>query len=256
MDALELNGLEKKYPSGVHAVKGIDLRVPQGEVFGLIGPNGAGKSTTIRMIATLLKPTAGSIRIHELDVVDDEIKVRELISYLPEDAGAYENLSGREYLEFMGNFYPGDTSKMVAIGEDLASLDERLDSRIKEYSKGMKRRLLIARTLMVAPKLAILDEPTSGLDVMHGHYVRKKIKEVIRRENTTAIVSSHNLLEVEFLCTRVGLINEGRILEVGTPQELKDAHDAQNLEEVFLQVVERAGSGKGTYHEGREGDAK
>jgi ABC-2 type transport system ATP-binding protein len=218
-------------------VDGIDLAIGIGEMFGLIGPNGAGKSTTLRILATLLVPTSGSVTIMGRDVVKDQMDVRKIISYLPEDAGAYENLTGREYLYFMAGFYEGDRKEMVEHGVRIADLKERIDSRIKEYSKGMKRRVLIARTLMITPKLAIMDEPTAGLDVMHGHYVRQEAKRVIREQGTTAIISSHNLLEVEFLCDRVALINKGKIIESGAPSELKARHGAQNLEDVFLKVV-------------------
>ena len=137
----------------------------------------------------------------------------------------------------MAGFYEGDRKVMVEQGVRIADLKERIDSRIKEYSKGMKRRILIARTLMVAPKVAIMDEPTAGLDVLHGYYVRQEMKRVIKEQRMTAIISSHNLLEVEFLCDRVALINKGRIIEMGTPAELKKRHGSENLEDVFLKVV-------------------
>jgi ABC-2 type transport system ATP-binding protein len=238
--AIEVKGLVKIYSGGVRALEGIDLSVPKGEIFGLIGPNGAGKSTTIRILSTLLRPSEGSVSILGHDIVGDEMAVRGLISYLPEDAGAYENLSGREYLQFMAGFYDGDRAAMVERGMRIADLGGRIDSRVKEYSKGMKRRLQIGRTLMTSPRVAILDEPTAGLDVMHGHYVRHEVKRAIREDSSTAIISSHNLLEVEFLCDRVGLIDKGRILDIGTPAELKARHGAPNLEEVFLEVVGRA----------------
>jgi ABC-2 type transport system ATP-binding protein len=237
IEAVRISKLVKVYSSGLRAVDGIDLSVPEGELFGLIGPNGAGKSTTLRMLATLLVPSEGSISIMGHDVVKEQMDVRRMISYLPEDAGAYENLSGREYLDFMAGFYEGDRKVMVEQGVRIADLKERIDSRIKEYSKGMKRRILIARTLMVAPKVAIMDEPTAGLDVLHGYYVRQEMKRVIKEQRMTAIISSHNLLEVEFLCDRVALINKGRIIEMGTPAELKKRHGSENLEDVFLKVV-------------------
>lgn len=238
--AIRISSLEKVYPNGLRAVDGISLDVQKGEIFGLIGPNGAGKSTTIRVLTTLLKPTAGSVTVLGYDVVKDTMQVRKVISYLPEDAGAYEQLSGREYLQFMADFYEADSRQSVELGMKIADLKERIDSRVKEYSKGMKRRLLIARTLMIRPRVAIMDEPTSGLDVMHGYYVRREIKNAIREHGTTALVSSHNLLEVEFLCDRVALINKGKILDMGTPTELKDRYHGANLEDVFLEAVKNA----------------
>jgi ABC-2 type transport system ATP-binding protein len=174
------------------------------------------------------------------DVVREPHVVRKEISYLPEEAGAYENLSGREYLAFMAAFFDGEPEAMVTSGIEIASLGERIDSKIKEYSKGMKRRLLIGRTMMTSPRLAIMDEVTSGLDVMHAQHVRRKIREAVQQNQSTALVSSHNLLEVEFLCDRVALIDHGRILEAGTPADLKARHGASNLEQVFVEAVQHA----------------
>ncbi len=238
--AVEISNLVKVYSTGLKALDGVDLNVSNGEIFGLIGPNGAGKTTALRIIGTLLKPTSGVVTIMGHDVVKDQMDVRHLISYLPEDAGAYENLSGHEYLAFMAGFYDADQKETIDVGVRIADLGERIDSRIKEYSKGMKRRLLIARALMTSPKLAIMDEPTAGLDVMHALYVRERVKGLIKERGTSAILSSHNLLEVEFMCDRVALIDHGRIHEIGTPSELKVKYGAKNLEEVFMEVVKRA----------------
>lgn len=237
---VKIENLVKVYGKKIRAVDGISLEISENEIFGIIGPNGAGKTTTIRILATLLLPTAGKVSVYGMDVIKEQKKIRKIISYLPEDAGAYENLTGREYLEFIAGFFEGSKGEMVERGMKIADLGDRMDSKIKEYSKGMKRRLQIARTLMVQPKLAILDEPTSGLDVLHAHYVRKEIRKVLRETGATAIISSHNLLEVEFLCTRVALISQGKILAQGTPDELKKKYNAENLEDVFLRVVRNA----------------
>ncbi len=235
---MDIRGLVKQYSSEMRALDGIDLRVEDGEVFGLIGPNGAGKSTTIRIVATLLSPTAGTVLVNGMDVTKEQMAVRKIISYLPEEAGAYENLSGEEYLRFMARFYGGDTREVLKRGIRIADLGERIRSKTKEYSKGMKRRLLIARTLMMESKLYIMDEPTGGLDVLHAHHIRNMIKDRIRSTNTAALISSHNLLEVEYLCNRVAIIDHGRIACTGTPAELKGRFGAANLDEVFLKVVE------------------
>jgi ABC-2 type transport system ATP-binding protein len=237
MKSLEISGLVKQYSSQVRALDGIDLEVAEGEVFGLIGPNGAGKSTTIRIVATLLTPTAGTVSVCGLDVTKEQQQVRRIISYLPEEAGAYENLSGEEYLSFMARFYSPDYKELVQRGARIADLGDRIKSKTKEYSKGMKRRLLIGRTLMMNSKLYIMDEPTGGLDVLHAHHIRNMIKDRVKRTGTAALVSSHNLLEVEFLCDRVAIIHQGRIASVGTPAELKERFSAGNLEDVFLEIV-------------------
>jgi ABC-2 type transport system ATP-binding protein len=215
--------------------------VEKGEVFGLIGPNGAGKSTTIRIVATLLSPSAGTVFVYGHDVTKEQAEIRKIISYLPEEAGAYENLSGEEYLTFMARFYSKEPQEMIRRGIAIADLGERIKSHTKEYSKGMKRRLLIGRTLMTDAKLFILDEPTSGLDVLHAHHIRKVIRDRMKDSGSTALISSHNLLEVEFLCTRVAIISKGKIACSGTPDELKRRYGSSNLEEVFMTVVEGKG---------------
>ncbi len=238
--AISITSLVKVYSSGLKALDNVNLSVSTGEIFGLIGPNGAGKTTALRIIGTLLKPTSGNVSVMGHDVLGEQMAVRKIISYLPEDAGAYENLTGREYLAFMAGFFSDDVQAFVETGMKIADLKTRIDSKIKEYSKGMKRRLLIARALMTSPRLAIMDEPTSGLDVMHAHHVRRKIKSLIKEGGCTALISSHNLLEVEFLCDKVALIDHGRIIEQGTPSDLKQKYNAPNLEEVFIGVVKHA----------------
>ncbi|MGN0098239.1 MAG: ABC transporter ATP-binding protein, partial [Candidatus Methanomethylophilaceae archaeon] len=158
-DALVLENVRKSYGNR-EAVHGISLTVHEGEIFGLIGHNGAGKTTTLRMISTLLDITSGSISIYGHDVAKEPEAVREIISYLPEDAGAYKDMTGRAYLEFIARFFTSGKEKdeMVAKGIALADLGDRIDSKVDTYSKGMMRRLLIARAIMPSPKLAIMDE--------------------------------------------------------------------------------------------------
>ena len=237
--AIEALNITKVF-GDIHALDGLNFSVNQGEIFGLIGPNGAGKTTTLRIFSTLLLPTTGNGRIFGLDVVNRAAEVRRIITYLPEEAGTYRNLSGREYLEFMAKFDTNDKTKTREIVKDAAEitgLGERLKDRTKAYSKGMKRRLLVARALMTKPKLSILDEPTSGLDVLHAYHVREIIKNYVREHDVTVLLSSHNMLEVEHLCGRVALLNKGKIVAQGKPQELKEKYESENLEEVFAKVV-------------------
>lgn len=229
-----------KYYGDFHALKGISFSVEEGEVFGIIGPNGAGKTTTLRIIATLLKPSSGRVTVCGYDVVREADKVRRIISYLPEEAGAYRNLSGYEYLLFIARLYTRskrEAEDMVEEAIRISGLGDRIYDRIKTYSKGMKRRLLIARTLMVRPRLAILDEPTSGLDVLHALHVRRVIREYARSHGVTVLLSSHNMLEVEYLCDRVAIMHKGRIVEIGSPKELLEHYGARNLEEAFEKLV-------------------
>ena len=237
--AIEAKGLVKNF-GNVVALDGASFTVGDREIFGLIGPNGAGKTTALRIIGTLLSPTSGKAEVFGVDVVRQPEKVREIISYLPEEAGAYQYLSGYEYLRFMAGFYSNAgirTDEMIEEGERISGLGERLEDRIKGYSKGMKQRLLLARALMMKPRLAILDEPTSGLDVVHAFHVRQMIKDYVDKMGVTVLLSSHNMLEVEFLCHRVALIDEGRIVAEGRPEELKGRFGAGNLEEVFMEVT-------------------
>ena len=235
---LEVRGLEKSYGK-LPAVKGIDFQVRENEIFALIGPNGAGKTTTLRMVATILRPSGGTITVAGADVVTDPARVREIVSYLPEEAGAYKNMTGESYLRFSADLYFANREAQEAamkMARDIADLGERLTDKLGTYSKGMTRKLLLARTLMVRSKLAILDEPTSGLDVLNALEVRKTIKQHART-GMAVLLSSHNMLEIEYLSDRVAIIHEGVIHESGTPAGLKEKYSAENLEEVFAGVA-------------------
>jgi len=224
----------------VRALDGLSFKIMKGEIYGLIGPNGAGKTTALRITSTLLLPTSGTVKVFEYDVIDEASEVRRLITYLPEEAGAYKNLSGYEYLEFMTKFTAENketVKETVEVAAKISGLEERLKDKVKTYSKGMKRRLLVARSLMTKPKLSVLDEPTSGLDVLHSVHVRGIIKQYVEKQGVTVLLSSHNMLEVEYLCDRVALINKGKIVAEGSPVELKIKYDSANLEEVFAKVV-------------------
>jgi ABC-2 type transport system ATP-binding protein len=236
MAVVKVDRLVKKYGS-LEAVKGISFTIEKGEIFGLIGPNGAGKTTTLRVLSTLLQINDGSVSIMDYDVKKQPHEVRKLISYLPEDAGAYKNLTGRQYLFFIANCFPSnDPSSMVKKGIEIAALGNRIQDKVDTYSKGMMRRLLVGRALMTNPQLAILDEPTSGLDVVNAQEIRKIIKNTAQ-QGTTILLSSHNMLEVEYLCDRIALIAKGHIVESGKPHDLMEKYHAQNIEEVFMKVV-------------------
>ncbi len=239
-DVVKVVDLEKIYPGGVHALKGISFTVKRGEIYGLIGPNGAGKTTTLRIVATILSPTRGDVYVEGYSVMKQPDEVRKRIAYLPEDAGAYKYLTGLEFLEFIASFYTdneAEKDRMVKEAVEISGLGERLRDKIKTYSKGMLSRLLIAKTLMVHPHLAILDEPTSGLDVVNATRIRKLIRRYAKEKNITILLSSHNMLEVEYLCDRVGIIHEGKIIVEGEPRKLMEEYNAENLEEVFTKIV-------------------
>lgn len=239
VNAVEVTNLGKHF-GNITALEGLSFKVEQGTIFGLIGPNGAGKTTALRIISTLLTPNSGSASVFGHDVVREPDNVRRLIGYLPGEAGAYKNLSGYEYLQFMGKFNTenrNQLNEMIDNAAKISGLGDRLKDRVKTYSTGMKRRLLVARALMNKPKLAVLDEPTSGLDVLHAYHVRGIIKQYSKDHGVTVLLSSHNMLEVEHICDRVALINKGRIVAEGTSAELKAKHKAANLEEVFAEVA-------------------
>lgn len=238
-DALVLHDLRKNY-GDYEAVKNISFSVKEGEIFGLIGPNGAGKTTTLRMICTLLEPTSGTISVCGHDNRSEAAEVRKMISYLPEDAGAYKELTGRAYLKFMAGFFADgeEFEKIVENAITVSKLGERIDSKVSTYSKGMSRRLLIARAIMASPKLAVMDEITSGLDVISAFEIRELVRE-LAKSGVTVLISSHNMFEVESLCDRVAMINHGELVLMGTPEDLKMKYDAKNLEEVFVKAVKQ-----------------
>ncbi|NLZ46825.1 MAG: ABC transporter ATP-binding protein [Clostridiales bacterium] len=239
---LEVTGLSKMYKKGIYAAKEVSFDVKKGEIFALIGPNGAGKTTTIRVIATLLTANEGDAIVNGHSILNEAEKVRENITYLPDEAGAYKTMTGKQYLEFMASIYTADKEKakeFVKSGIEIAELGERINDKIGTYSRGMTRKLLLSRAVMSRPALAILDEPTSGLDILNALEIRRMIKR-FASEGMSFLLSSHNMLEIEFVSDKVGIIAKGHILEVGTSAELKEKYSASNLEEVFEKVVKEA----------------
>ncbi len=240
-NVLEVKALSKMYKKGVYASEKVSFDVKKGEIFALIGPNGAGKTTTIRMISTLLSATEGDAVVAGHSILTEPAKVRENITYLPDEAGAYKTMTGRGYLEFMAKIYaknPQDAKEFVERAIEMSDLGVRIDDKIGSYSRGMSRKLLLSRAVMSRPALAILDEPTSGLDILNAIEIRRMIKQ-LAAEGMSFLLSSHNMLEIEFVSDRVGIIAKGHLLEVGTSAELKEKYNATNLEEVFEAVVKK-----------------
>lgn len=238
---LEVKGLSKMYKKGVYASEKVTFDINPGEIFALIGPNGAGKTTTIRMISTLLSATEGDAIVSGHSILTEPAKVRECITYLPDEAGAYKTMTGTGYLNFMAGIYANSkeqAAEYVKRATEMADLGERIDDKIGSYSRGMIRKLLLSRAVMSRPALAILDEPTSGLDILNALEIRRMIKD-LAKEGMSFLLSSHNMLEIEFVSDRVGIIAKGHLLEVGTAAELKEKYGAANLEEVFERVVKQ-----------------
>lgn len=237
---LEVKELSKQYPkSTVFAANKVSFEIEKGDIFALIGPNGAGKTTTIRMISTLIQPTLGDALVEGHSILTEPNKVREKITYLPDEAGAYKTMTGKGYLNFMASIFSTDPKQIevyVNRAVQMCGLGDRLNDKIGSYSRGMIRKLLLSRAVMTEPSLAILDEPTSGLDVINALEIREMIK-YLAGHGMSFLLSSHNMLEIEFVSTKVGIITGGQLMVVGKPDELKARYNAANLEEVFERVV-------------------
>ncbi|MFN3804627.1 MAG: ABC transporter ATP-binding protein [Pyrobaculum sp.] len=238
MFALLVDSLRKRFGETV-ALDGVSLSVREGEIYCVVGPNGSGKTTLLRIVSTLLLPDSGTVKVFQYDVVKDAHRVREIIAYLPEEAGAYRYLTGVEYLKLMARLYARKEPEEAVVkrAAEISQLGDRLRDRISTYSRGMLRRLLTARVLSVRPKLAILDEPTTGVDVIHSAHIREAIRKYAREEKTTVLMSSHDMFEVQSLCDRVAFLNRGRLVAEGTPKELMGRYNAENIGQVFLKCA-------------------
>jgi ABC-2 type transport system ATP-binding protein len=204
------------------AVRGINLTIPQGEVFGFIGPNGAGKSSTIKVLATLLRDFVGRVRVNGLDVLTRPQQVRERIGYVPDFFGVYEDLTVEEYLQFFAAAYRIERSRRKSIiGDvlDLTDLRHKLDAPVDGLSRGMKQRLSLARVLLHDPDLLLLDEPASGLDPRARIEMRELLK-ALKDMGKTILISSHILHELAQLCTRIGIIEAGKLVAEGSVNDI------------------------------------
>lgn len=241
--AVEVRDLTKIYSGGVIGVSELSFNVNTGEIYSLIGPNGSGKTTTLRIIATLIKPTRGTVRVLGVNVVKNPLKARSLLAYLPEEAGAYRDLTGLDFIRFMLSLRFSGSRLEEAVSEaiEISSLDKDLKRPVRTYSKGMKRLLALSVVLASRPKLLILDEPTAGLDVEKSILVRDLVKKYNREYGITVLLSSHNMLEVEYLAHRVGMLYKGKLIGEGSPWELKSKLSAGNLEEVFVKLKSASG---------------
>jgi ABC-2 type transport system ATP-binding protein len=218
---VEVWNLWVKYGS-VQAVRGITFTIPRGEVFGFIGPNGAGKSSTIRVMATLQLPWAGTVKIDGIEVRKDPTAIRRKIGYMPDYFGLYEDLTVREYLHFFAAAYDlpeASRDQLVADVLTLTDLTHKLDTLVDHLSRGMKQRLGLARVLLHDPELLLLDEPASGLDPRARIEVREILKE-LSGMGKTILISSHILHELSHLCTRIGILEAGTLMTEGSLQEI------------------------------------
>ena len=237
---VKLRNVKKSFGK-TQALRSVSFDVYEGEIFGLIGPNGAGKTTTLRIISTLVRHDEGYVNVLGYELPKYKDHVRGKIAYLPEDARLYGRLTGWENLLYFAMIYSKDKEeavKMAKLGAEISGLSPTdLHRKTSEYSKGMARRVAVARALMTKAPLVILDEPTTGLDVFSSYNIRKIIKKYAKELGVTIILSSHNILEIQYLCDRIALIDKGRIIAVGTPEEILERARASNLEEAFIKLV-------------------
>jgi ABC-2 type transport system ATP-binding protein len=213
---VEARGLVKRYP-GTLAVGGVDLEIPEGEIFGLVGPNGAGKTTMLRMLATLLMPTSGEALIAGESVRRNPQAVRRVLGYMPDSFGVYDDMKVWEYLDFFGRCYglgPARRKRMIGDLLELVDLAAKRDAYVLSLSRGMQQRLCLAHALVHDPQVLLLDEPASGLDPRARVELRELLRE-LRTLGKTVVISSHILPELEELCTSVAIFDRGRVLASG-----------------------------------------
>ena len=233
--AIETIGLTKHYGE-VRALQDLDLEVRRGEVFGFLGPNGAGKTTMIRTILDLIRPTAGTARIVGLDSHQDAVAIRDHIGYLPSDLSMYENLTGRDMINYFANLRGGvDESHVHQLAE---RLDADLSRKIGDYSSGNRQKVGLILAFMSKPQVIIMDEPSTGLDPLVQREFQSMMREVAS-EGRTVFLSSHTLSEVQRVADRVGIIREGRLIDVETVDDLR-SKAVRRVELVFSEPVEAA----------------
>ncbi len=239
---VEIKHLRKEYKDLV-AVKGLSLELEKGDIFGFIGPNGAGKTTTIKMLATLLIPTAGSAKVDGIDCVKDPEKIRSIVGYMPDFFGVYDDIKVWEYLDFFAAAYRITRDKRPQIIDDVLALTDlsvKKDAYVESLSRGMKQRLCLAKTLVHDPKVMLLDEPASGLDPRARIEIRELLKE-LQSMGKTIIVSSHILPEMEEFCNKVGIIERGELIVAGDVNTIARQVRGQHTIEIgVVGEVERA----------------
>jgi ABC-2 type transport system ATP-binding protein len=235
-----IENLTKKFED-ITAVNDLSLTVPQGELFGLLGPNGAGKTTIINVLCGIIPPTRGNIMVGGYDVITMPEKVKALIGVCPQDTAVFPYLTGRENIHFFGSLHTLSTD---TLDENVTMLLEKIgftdnaDRRVSKYSGGMRRRINLAMALVHNPHIAFLDEPTVAMDPQSRHAVWDFIKE-LKEQDKTIILTTHYMEEAEELCDRVGIIDYGKLIALGSPEGLKEQYDARNLEDVFIGLTGR-----------------
>ncbi|MDQ6828157.1 MAG: ABC transporter ATP-binding protein [Gemmatimonadota bacterium] len=235
---IELRSLTKRYGTFT-AVDAIDLDVPKGQLFGFLGPNGAGKTTTMRMIAGILQPTSGVVRVGGVDVMQDPIAAKQKLGFIPDRPFIYEKLTGREFLRFVAGLYGQRGATVDRRLEELLALfdlSEWKDELVESYSHGMRQKLIISSAFLHRPEVIVVDEPMVGLDPKAARILKDLFREYVRRGNTI-MMSTHTLEVAESLCDRIAIIQGGKIRACGTMAELRVNAGGAGLEELFLRLT-------------------
>lgn len=243
MNMIQVSNLSKQFTDKklglIKAVDNVNFTCTAGRIFGLLGPNGAGKTTTLRMIATILNPTGGMIKVGGFDTVSQSDEVRNLIGFLTGDTGLYDRMTGRETLYYFGKLYGFGNDEIEQQLEKLSEqfgLADFIDRRVGMMSTGMKQKISLARTMIHNPKVLILDEPTTGLDIITTRNIVNFIHHC-RDEGKCILFSTHIMYEAEALCDEIAFINKGRIMDCGSATELKMRYKQTNLEDVFFNLM-------------------
>lgn len=218
---IKIDSLNKSF-GRITALDNLNLEIEKGELLGIIGPNGAGKTTAIRIICCILQPNSGNVTVGGYSIYHDQIKIKSLIGYLPEEPNLYERFKARDLLRYFGELYGVPKNQIDGRIDELLKLvgmTKRADDRINTFSKGLRQRIGIARALIHDPEVIIFDEPTMGLDPATSRAIRNFIKEL--KGDKTVILCTHYMDEADLLCDRVAILNQGKIRDIGTPETLK-----------------------------------
>ncbi|WP_097027100.1 ATP-binding cassette domain-containing protein [Clostridium peptidivorans] len=236
---IEISNLSKQFKN-IKAVDNVNFKVSKGEILGLLGENGAGKTTTLRMIATMLKPTSGEAIIEGYSITKEASKVRGEIGILfGGEVGLYDRLTAREnmmYFARLNGMTDEEAKKSIENLTHMLQMEEFIDRRVGKFSRGMKQKVAIARSIVHKPSVMLFDEPTIGLDVTASKIVQDFILSC-KSENKSIIFSSHSMREVEKLCDRIIIIHKGKLIEEGTIEELKKKYNNEDMEDIFISLV-------------------
>jgi ABC-type multidrug transport system ATPase subunit len=241
---LRTDKLTKRYPNGFMAVDQLSIHARKGDVYGFLGPNGAGKTTTIRMITGLIEPTSGGVTVDGMDAAKNTADIRRRVGVLPESHGFYGWMTGLEYLVFFAKMHElpaGQILKKAELLLERVGLADKRHVPVRQYSRGMRQRLGIAKTIIHDPMLIILDEPTLGLDPQGQRDIQQLIRSLNEEMNVTVFITSHLLKEIDELCNRVAIVKHGRLLEESLVTELKEKYQSAgmngSLEDIFLSLT-------------------